>query len=260
MYELELITSEGDVAASDVDLRSIDEVRSFYESLLEQRSVSVLRFVECGVAFAGFDSFDEAIECYGKALAKDGGCLRAYLARGELYFHLAIVASSAESQQAFGRKAVEDFRRALMLSLGMTDVVWSLGTALLLVGEAESVQSLADNVLVKGESLTRSVRCDFLYLLGLASVFAGDRNRADEAFQLLLSINGGEATALFGKIVSSLLLTGGSEVNAILAELERLDSELMEAGHFLKRSGCATFADVVRALSVSGCVIVKKRK
>jgi tetratricopeptide (TPR) repeat protein len=260
MYELELIASDEDVLNSDVDLRSLDEVRSFYESLLGQRSVSALRFVECGEAFAGFGLFDEASECYGKALAKDGGCLRAYLARGELYFQLAVCASSDDSRQALGRKAVEDFRRALMLSLGMSDVVWSLGMALLLVEDPGSVQSLAKNVLMKADSMTTSVRCDFLYLLGLADVFAGDREEADEALEELSKLEGGLASGWFGKIVCSLVLAQGSGVDAFLIELEQVDSELFEAGRSLQQSGCAAFVDVVRALSVFGFVTVKKRK
>ena len=260
MYELELITRDEDIAVSDVDLRSVDEVRSFYESLLLQRSVSALRFVECGEAFAGFGLFDEAVACYGKAVVKDTGCLRAYLARGELYFHLAVAASSVEIQEAFSQKAVEDFRKALMLSLGMSDVVWSLGIALLFVGDPKSVQSLAENVLAKGESVTTAVRCDFLYLFGLASVFAGDRQRADEAFDLLLTSTGGAGAGLFGKIVSLLVWTDGSGVDAVLAELEPLDAELVQAGYSLRQSGCASFVDVVRALSACGSAIVKKRK
>lgn len=99
MYEFELIARDADAVASDVDLRSVDEVRLFYGSLLRQSSVSAVRFIECGEVFGSFGSFDEALESYGRAVAKDPGCLRAYLARGELYFELAVCVISACNSQ-----------------------------------------------------------------------------------------------------------------------------------------------------------------
>lgn len=259
MYELELIASDADLVNSDVDLRSADEVRLFYGSLLGQSSVSALRFVECGEAFGSFGLFDEALESFGRAVAKDGGCLRAYLARGELYFELAVCAQSDEERKVLGRKAVEDFRKALLLSLGLSDVIWSLGVALILIEEPESAKSLAKNALMKGSVAGASVRCDFLYLLGLAQVFARDREAAEQAFEALMEVDGEVSTAWFGRIVCSLVLSRGTRVDDFLRELEPLDSALFKAARSLEQSGCASFVNVVRALSDVG-VTVKKRK
>ena len=114
-----------------------------------------------------------------------------------------------------------------MLSLGTNDVVWRLGIALLLVDDAAGVQALADNVLMKGKSLTTAVRCDFLYLLGLARVFMHDQLGADEVFEELAGLDCGVESGWFGKLVSCVVLSDGTAAEVLLRQLELRDVRLV---------------------------------
>jgi hypothetical protein len=202
--------------------------------------------------------FDETLESYGEAIARDSGCLQAYVRRGELLFELAVCGESDEEVLRFGWRSVDDFRKALVLSLGMNDVVWRLGVVLLLVDDAAGVQALADNVLTKGKSLTTSVRCDFLYLLGLAKVFMTDQLGADEVFEELVGLDCGVESGWFGKLVSCLALSDGAGAEVLLGQLELRDVVLWEAGLRLQRSGCSRFVCVAKALLDVGGVVVRK--
>ena len=158
MYELEVIESERDVGDHQVMLRSADEVKLLLGSLRVSNGSSALGFVECGNAFRTFELFDEALECYGEGIARDGRCLQAYVRRGELLFELAVCGRTDEEIAKFGWRSVDDFRKALVLSLGANDVVWQLATALLLVDDAAGAQALVDKVLMKGHSVATAVR------------------------------------------------------------------------------------------------------
>lgn len=247
MYELELIESERDVGDHQVVFRSADEVRLLYGSLQDSRGSSALRFVECGDSFRTFELFDEALDCYGEGIARDSRSLQAYVRRGELLFELAVCGRTDEEILRFGLRSVDDFRKALVLSLGANEVVWQLAIALLLVDDAEGAQALADKVLMKGHSIGRAVRGDFLYLSGLAMVFKHEQCRADEVFEELLRLDCVES-GWFGKLVSCLALSEGAGAKGILKELEVRDVVLWEAGQTLQRSGCGRFVDVTKAL------------
>src|SRR5215216_529440 len=160
MYELELIESERDLDGFKVELRSADEAKRLYRSLCDSSRSIGLDFVECGEALRSFASFDEALECFGEGIARDSGCLQAYVRRGELLFELAVCGGSDEEIVRFGWRSVDDFRKALVLSLGANDVVWRLGIALLVVDDAAGVQKLAESVIMKGDAVPASVRCD----------------------------------------------------------------------------------------------------
>ena len=259
MYELEVIESERDVGDHQVVFRSADEVRLLHGSLQDSRGSSALRFVECGDSFRTFELFDEALECYGEGIAKDSGCLQAYVRRGELLFELAVCGRTDEEIAKFGWRSVDDFRKALVLSLGTNDVVWRLGIALLLVDDAAGVQALAGNVIIKVET-AQAVRCDFLYLLGLAKVFMGDKGGAEEVFEELVGFDCGVEFGWFGKLVSSLALSDGAGAEAILMELQLKDAGLWKVGQRLQRSGCNRFVDVAKALLNVGNVVVTSRK
>ena len=205
--------------------------------------------MECGDAFRTFALFDEALGCYGEGIARDGGCLEAYVRRGELLFELAVCSRSDEERERFGWRSVDDFRKALVLSLGMNDVVWRLGIALLLIDDAAGAQALADTVLVKGKSVTASLRCDFLYLSGLAKVFSGDHFGADEVFEELLRLDCGAESGWFGKFVPCLGTVGWCSAEVILAQLKLKDAVLWKSGQTLQRSGCNRFIDVAKAMS-----------
>jgi hypothetical protein len=258
MYELEAIESERDLEGLEVELRSADEVKLFYRSLCDSNGPNAFGFVECGEAFRSFALFDEALESYGEGIVRDSGCLQAYVGRGELLFELAVCGGSDEEILRFGWRSVDDFRKALVLSLGMNDVVWRLGIALLLVDDAAGVQALADNVLMKGKSVTAPVRCDFLYLLGLAKVFLTNKPGADEVFEELVAFDGGAEIGWFGKLVSCLALSDGAAADVLLRELELRDVLLWEAGQRLQRSGCSRFVNVAKALLDVGSVVVRK--
>lgn len=247
MYELEVIESERDVGDHQVVFRSADEVKLLYGSLQDSRDSSALRFVECGDAFRSFELFDEALECYGEGIARDSRCLQAYVRRGELLFELAVCGQTDEEILRFGWRSVDDFRKALVLSLGATDAVWQLAIALLLVDDAAGAQALADKVLMKGHSRA-TVRCDFLYLSGLAMVFKHEQLGADEVFEELVGLDCGVEIGWFGKLVSCLAFSDGAGADAILKELQLRDVVLWEAGQSLQRSGCGHFVDVTKAL------------
>ena len=258
MYELDVVESERDCEDPGVAFRSVEEVRLFHGSLHNSTDSSAFGFVECGDAFRTFALFDEALGCYGEGIARDAGCSEAYVRRGELLFELAVCSGSDEERVRCGRRSVDDFRKALVLSLGSNDVVWRLGVALLLVDDAASVQALAKNVLMRGESLTASLRCDFLYMLGLAKVFSGDGLGADEVFEELVGLEFGVESGWFGKLVSCLALSDSAQAEVILAQLKLRDAVLWEAGLRLQRSGCSRFVCVAKTLLDVGSVVVRK--
>lgn len=248
MYELEVIERERDVGDHQVVFRSADEVKLLYGSLQDSRGSSALRFVECGNAFRTFELFDEALECYGEGIGRDSRCFQAYVRRGELLFELAVCGRTDEEILRFGSRSVDDFRKALVLSLGANDVVWQLATALLLVDDAAGAQALVDKVLMKGHSVATAVRCDFLYLSGLAMVFKREQFAADEVFEELVGLDCSVESGWFGKLVSCLALSDGAGAEVILTELQLRDVVLWEAGQGLQRSGCGRFVDVAKAL------------
>jgi hypothetical protein len=247
MYELQIIESESEMETFEVELRSAEEVKCFYRSLCDSSRSTAMGFVECGEAFRSFALFDEALECYGEAIARDSGCLQAYVRRGELFFEIAVCGGSDEEILRFGWRSVDDFRKALVLSLGTNDVVWRLGIALLLVDDAAGVQALADNVIMKGDAVPSWVRCDFLYLSGMAKVFTSDKLGADELFEELVGLDCAES-GWFGKLVCCMALSDGAGAEVILTQLQLRDVVLWKAGQSLQRSGCSRFSDVAKAL------------
>jgi hypothetical protein len=259
MYELELIESARDWEGFEVELRSEDAVKCFYRSLCDSSSATASQFVECGDAFRSFALLDEALKCYGEGIARDGVCLQAYIKRGELLFEVAVCSGSDEEILRFGQRSADDFRKALVLSMGANEVVWGLGIVLLLVDDAGGAQGLAGNVLIKGKSLTESVRCDFLYLLGLARLFSGNNLGADEVFEELLGFECGVECGWFGKLVYCLALSDGAEAEVILAQLKLRDAVLWEAGLRLQRSGCSRFVCVAKALLDVGNAVVRRK-
>ncbi len=244
MYELELIESERDLDGFEVELRSADEAKRFYRSLCDSSHSIGLDFVDCGEAFRSFALLDEALECFGEGIARDSGCVQAYVRRGELLFELAVRGGSDEEIARLGWRSVDDFRKALVLSLDTNDVVWQLGIALLLVDNAAGVQALAANVIMKGDAVPASVRCDFLYLLGLAKVFMKDKGGADEVFEELVRLDCGVESGWFGKLVCCMALSDGAGAEVILRQLQLRDVVLWEAGQRLLRLGCPRFANV----------------
>ena len=260
MYELEVIESEKDVGDHQVVFRSADEVKLLYGSLQDSSGSSAVRFVECGDAFRTFELFDEALECYGEGIARDSRCLQAYVRRGELLFELAVCGQTDEEILRFGRRSVDDFRKGLVLSLGANDVVWQLAIALLLVDDAAGAQALADKVLMKGHSIGRAVRGDFLYLSGLAMVFKHEQFGADEVFEELVGLDCGVESGWFGKLVSCLAFSDGAGADVILTELQLRDAVLWKAGQSLQRSGCNRFVDVAKAMLNVGNVVVRSKE
>ena len=260
MYELEIIERERDVGDHQVVFRSADEVKLLYGSLQDSRGSSALRFVECGDSFRTFELFDEALECYGEGIARDSGCLQAYVRRGELLFELAVCGRTDAETLRFGLRSVDDFRKALVLSLGANEVVWQLAIALLLVDDAEGAQALADKVLMKGHSIARAVRGDFLYLSGLAMVFKHEQCRADEVFEELVGLDCGVESGWFGKLVSCLALSDGVGAEVILMQLQLRDAGLLKVGQSLQRSGCNRFVDVAKAFLDVGNLVVRSER
>ena len=121
--------------------------------------------------------------------------------------------------------------------------------------DAAGVQALAENLIRKRDVVPALVRCDFLYLSGLAKVFMNDKRGADAVFDELLELDCGIESGWFGKLVSCLTFSdvGGAEV--ILTELQLRDAVLWKAGQGLLRSGCSRLGDVAKAMFDVGALL-----
>src|SRR5215216_1411968 len=120
IYELEELEVERE-AGGDLDLRTLGEVLNLYRSLLGTGSGSGFAFVKCAEAFRSFEMNDEALVSYSEGIARDAGCLAAYLGRGELHFEQAVLATTEASLQEHALAAVSDFREGMLVSLGSTE-------------------------------------------------------------------------------------------------------------------------------------------
>lgn len=250
IYELEELELEREsgCSADEIELRTSAEAFSFYRSLLEKGSAAA--FVECAEVLQSFGMSDEALASYGKAIARDSGSLAAYLGRGELYFERAVLATIRDEAQEHALRAVADFREAMLASLGSTEVVWKLGTALLIVGDAVGAGGLAENVLIKSEVVSDGVRRDFLYLLGFAGLFSGDLVGAGVCAGELVSMEGDAGEGGFLKLAISLVSGAGDGPVVRNVDANPENAALLEtAGERLRSSGCREFLDVARALT-----------
>jgi hypothetical protein len=247
IYELEEL-EVGRESGGGLDVRTPDEALSFYRSLLGRGSA--LAFVECAEVFRSFEMNEEALASFSEAMARDAGCLAAYLGRGELYFEQALLATGKGVQER-ALLGVDDFRKVMLVSLGSIEAAWKLGTALLIVGDSVGVLGLAENVLIKREVVSEGVRRDFLYLLGFARLFSGDALGAGVCAAELLAMedDGGEGgflklaiSIVSGEVDDGPLSDGGAGGGNETAAL-------LEAGERLRLSGCREFLDVARALA-----------
>lgn len=248
MYELELIESDQDLEADLVRLYSLDEALSLRASLLGSAGSSASSFVECGDALRRFGARDEALACYGDGIRQEQGYWPAYLARAEIFFELAVCAEVEEEVVAHGKCAVSDFRMAMLLSRRSSDVVWRLGSAHLVIGESCEARALAERMI--GDSGGTDIKdvVDFLYLLGFAKLFTGDREGAFQTFEELTGTVAGYVEGLFGKVVVWLASGELEKAGAGLRGLVESDRELYQAGLLLRETGCGSFLDVARAL------------
>lgn len=246
MYELELI--ELDLQRdNELEPSRIDEVVNLYQSLCRSKNASASAYVGCGDAFRAVDMIEDALQSYGDAIGRDAGCLSAYLGRGELMFELAVLGTSEEEVLRFGTSAVTDFRIAMMLSLGSSDVVWRLGTALLVVGDLTGARGLAENVLSRSTTINESSRRDFMYLLAFAKLFMGEVEESGEVFEEMVLLGGG-GEVVFGKLVVC-LMSGDADGAAIqLGRLTLEDRGLWNAGNRLRDAGCRDYLDVARSV------------
>jgi hypothetical protein len=248
MYELEQLESDLYQVEDSAEVRSGEEAIQFYKSLCKSVSSSASSFVASGDGFRSFDMFEQAINAYGVAIRKNAGYLPAYIGRGELYFELALAAPAREVMLRYGASAVDDFRVAMMVSLGSADIVWRLGTALLVVGDAAGARALAENCLVKSDRMRKRSKRDFLYLLGFGKLFGGDLVGAEWAFAEMAHTGVGCAEAIFGRLVVCLVSGNVIGVKAELDQLEIADRTLWEAGCQLESAGCTTFVQVAQAI------------
>lgn len=241
IYELEELERDG------IELCTSAEALSFYRSLLGRGSAAA--FVECAEVLRSFQMSDEALASYGKAIARDSGFLAAFLGRGELYFEQAVLASTRDEVQEHASRSVADFREGMFVSLGSTEVVWKLGMALLIVGDAVGAGVLAENVLIKSEVVSDSMRRDFLYLLGFARLFSGDSVGAGVCAAGLFSMEGDAGEGGFLKLAIS--IASGAGDGPVLRDVDANPEKaaLLDAGESLRSSGCREFLDVARALA-----------
>lgn len=244
-FELE---REAGSTADGLERGTSAEALNVYHSLLGQGSAAAL--VECADALRSFDMNDEALAAYGEAIARDTGCLAAYLGRGELFFEQAVLGVTRDDVQKYGSRAVSDFREGMFASLGSVEVVWKLGTALLLVGDAPGARGLAENVLIKSEVVSEGVRRDFLYLLGFAKLFSGDLVGAGVCAAELVSMEDDAGEGGFLKLAISMLsgVVDGPDRDGS-GRLSPEKDEFVEASQRLRLSGCRDFLNVARALS-----------
>jgi hypothetical protein len=244
--ELELEREAGSTA-DGLERGTSAEALNVYQSLLGQGSAVAL--VECADALRSFDMNDEALAAYGEAIARDTGCLAAYLGRGELFFEEAVLGVTRDEGQKYGLRAVTDFREGMLASLGSVEVVWKLGTALLLVGDAAGAHGLAENVLMKSEVVSEGVRRDFLYLLGFAKLFSGDPVGAGVCAAELVSMEGDAGEGGFLELAISIFSPVNDGPVSDGAGCSPEKGGFGEAGQRLQLSGCRDFLDIARALA-----------
>jgi len=250
IYELEELELEREsgCSADEIEVGTSAEALRFFRSLLGNGSATA--YVQCAEILQSFGMSDEALASYGEAIARDSGSLTAYLGRGELYFERAVVATTRDEAQEHALRAVADFREAMLASLGSTEVVWKLGTTLLIVGDAVGAGGLAENVLIKSEVVSDGARRDFLYLLGFARLFSGDSVGAGVCAAELVSMEGDAGEGDFLKL--AILIVSGVGDGPVAdrdGDANPESAALLEAGERLRLSGCREFLDVARALS-----------
>src|SRR5258707_7755753 len=125
---------------------SPDEILSTYKSLLESRGLTVSDILSYARSFESFGMDEEAVAAYDEALVRDSLCWEAYLGRGEALLGMFVARDDGGSASDFGRRAVDDFERAVSLAGSARGQVFrSFVTALLVIGDYATCENLVES-------------------------------------------------------------------------------------------------------------------
>jgi hypothetical protein len=229
---------------------SPSETLSTYKSLVASQGLTVSGILSYARSFESFGMDKEAVGAYDEALVCDSLCWQAYLGRGEALLGMFVARDDGGSAIDLGRRAVDDFERALSLAGSARDQVFrSFVTALLVVGDYARCENLVEVWFGRDYEQELNARSDLLYVLGFARLFSGHADKGIEAFLQMEKLGRSIEDSLFGRAVC-FLVVGKMD---LLREIQcQLRAELSEAVRILGESGCNSFLDVARVLVLIG--------
>jgi hypothetical protein len=193
---------------------------------------------------------EEAVGAYDEALVRDSLCWEAYLGRGEALLGMFVARDERGSASDLGARAAGDFERALSLAgSARGQLLRSVATALLVIGDYARCENLVDSWLGQGHEQELDTRSDLFYVLGFARLFSGYADKGIEAFLEMEKLGRSIEDSLFGRAVCFLVTKKMDRVREIQSQLR---AELSEAFRILDQSGCNGFLDVARVLVMVG--------
>ena len=243
--DLDLIELEG----GEAELPMFpSETLSTYKSLVASKGLTVSGILSYARTFESLGMDEEAVRAYDEALVRDSLFLQAYLGRAEALLGMFVARDDGGSAIDLGRRAVDDFERALLLAGSAHGQVFrSFVTALLVVGDYARCENLVEAWFEQGHEQELNARSDLLYVLGFARLFSGHADKGIEAFLQMEKLGRSIEDSLFGRAVCFLVIGKIDLVPAI-----QLRAELSQAVRILGESGCNSFLDVARVLVLAG--------
>lgn len=227
-------------------LMSPGETLSMYQSLVGSRGLTVSGILSYARSFESFGMDEEAVGAYDEALVRDSLCWQGYLGRGEALLGMFVARDDGGSASDLGRRAVDDFERALWLAGSARGQGFrSFATALLVVGDYARCGNLVEAWFGQGHEQELDARSDLLYVLGFVRLFSGQADKGIEAFLQMEKLGRSIEDSLFGRAVCFLVIGKMDLVREIQSQLR---AELSRAVRILGESGCNSFLDIARVL------------
>lgn len=226
------------------------EMLSTYKSLVASKGLTVSGILSYARSFESFGMDEEAVGAYDETLMRDSLCWLAYMGRGEALLGMFVARDDGGSASDLGRRAVDDFERALSLAGSARGQVFrSFVTALLVVGDYARCENLVEAWFGEGHEQELDARSDLLYVLGFARLFSGHADKGIEAFLQMEKLGRSIEDSLFGRAVCFLVIGKMDLVREIQSQLR---AELSQAVRILGESGCNSLLDVARVLVLAG--------
>ncbi|MGH9959987.1 MAG: hypothetical protein ACREBC_23165 [Pyrinomonadaceae bacterium] len=245
--DLDLIEPEGGEGELPM---SPGETLSTYKSLVASKGLTVSGILSYARTFESFGMDEEAVGAYDEALVRDSLRWQAHLGRAEALLGMFVARDDGGSAIDLGRRAVDNFERALSLAGSARGQVFrSFVTALLVVGDYARCENLVEAWCGQSHEQELNARSDLLYVLGFARLFSGHADKGIEAFLQMEKLGRSIEDSLFGRAVCFLVIGKMDIVPEIQSQLR---VELSQAVRILGESGCNSFLDVARVLVLAG--------